>query len=663
MIAELLSSIVLATNVSGCVMPTSSYVQESSNSYTPQITESRNNQNVDDTEYRAVRLSPSNFSELDSYQFSFSSELYGRLGNTDYDYYYISVLCDSVFTFTVSNDGELPFWYSVYRYTNQSQDSEYVYSYSDLLINEEIEDYYEDSIVLQPGTYYVVFDGLGNDLNGELVASYSISGVIRKNVPTYSVDLAEAKFGKKLKGVYWESDCLPIDFDSTSNSTDITYYQWNKNSCNSPKYNLDDLREISNGNKIRYKTYYLFDVDTIKSIKEYLLLLKNNLEVVIRNDIQNLNDIQLSYQYVDGANSIVSSIIDMTGNSILSFRYKLTSTIIDFIFDCVVDNVIDNLVSNVLTLIDLSNVIDTLNDKLIEIIEYNLKDYTSDHPAQWKGLEISLFYSLMKENVNIGYPKHYVYTSYNYNELNVFSVYANSKISSTFPDLYGTSGRFYAISNDNVMDYSESPQSQLEERDLIIDDTVSTYDKLIYGSSLLLKFTPSSSKTYHFYFYSEVVMDDPKVDIFFVKPLGYDNSNRIATYKGKYINPSDSSKHGTYFQKYLNSGETFYIRITIQEVVKVESYALVYDVLENELENAYHEHNYNSYSYINGSQHRASCSCGDSYLEYHSVRSNSRMCMYCRGIVDKGIIDIPFRLLDRSIEGYYVHESGVKVYE
>ena len=55
MIAELLSSIVLATNVSGCVMPTSSYVQESSNSYTPQITESRNNQNVYDTEYRVVR--------------------------------------------------------------------------------------------------------------------------------------------------------------------------------------------------------------------------------------------------------------------------------------------------------------------------------------------------------------------------------------------------------------------------------------------------------------------------------------------------------------------------------------------------------------------------------------------------------------------------------
>ena len=49
--------------------------------------------------------------------------------------------------------------------------------------------------------------------------------------------------------------------------------------------------------------------------------------------------------------------------------------------------------------------------------------------------------------------------------------------------------------------------------------------------------------------------------------------------------------------------------------------------------------------------------------EYRAVRSNSRMCMYCRGIVDKGIIDIPFRLLDRSIEGYYVHESGVKVYE
>ena len=49
--------------------------------------------------------------------------------------------------------------------------------------------------------------------------------------------------------------------------------------------------------------------------------------------------------------------------------------------------------------------------------------------------------------------------------------------------------------------------------------------------------------------------------------------------------------------------------------------------------------------------------------EYHAVRSNSRICMYCRGIVDKGIIDRPFSLLDRSIEGYYVHESGVKVYE
>ena len=49
--------------------------------------------------------------------------------------------------------------------------------------------------------------------------------------------------------------------------------------------------------------------------------------------------------------------------------------------------------------------------------------------------------------------------------------------------------------------------------------------------------------------------------------------------------------------------------------------------------------------------------------EYHAVRSNSRICMYCREIVDKGIIDIPLSLLDRSIEGYYVHESGVKVYE
>lgn len=663
MIVELLSSIVLATNVSGCVVPTVSYLQESSNIYTPNITESRNNQNVDDNEYGAISLSPNNFSELDSYQFSFSSELYGRSGNTDYDYYYISVLSKSVFTFSVKNDGELPFTFSVYTYINNSQNNEYVYSLSDLIINEDVEVDYDDSIELNPGTYYVVFDGLGSDLNSELIASYSLIGTVRKNAPTYTIDLAEARFGKNLKGVFWESDCMPIDFDSTSISSNITYYQWNKNSCNSPKYNLDNLRILSNGSKIRYRTFYLFDYDTIDNIIRYLKRLKGNLEALIRNDIQNLNDIQLSYQIVDGKNSIVSSIIDMTGNCILSFTYELTSTIIDFMFDCVVDNVIDNLVSSVLTFIDLSNVIDTLNEKLREIIEYNLKDYTSDHPAQWKGLEISLFYSLMKENVNIGYPKHYVYTSYNYNELNVFSVYSNSKISSTFPDLYGTSGRFYAISNDNVMDYSESPQSQLEERKLYSDGTESTYNDLIYGSSLLLEFTPSSSKTYHFYFYSEAVMDDPKVDIFFVKPLGYDNSNRIATYKGKYINPSDSSKHGTYFQKYLNSGETFYIRITIQEVVKVETYALSYVALVNKLENAYHEHNYNSYSYINGSQHRASCSCGDSYLEYHAVRSNSRICMYCRGIVDKGIIDIPLSLLDRSIEGYYVHESGVKIYE
>lgn len=123
MIVELLSSIVLATNVSGCVVPTVSYLQESSNIYTPNITESRNNQNVDDNEYGAISLSPNNFSELDSYQFSFSSELYGRSGNTDYDYYYISVLSKSVFTFSVKNDGELPFTFSVYTYINNSQNN------------------------------------------------------------------------------------------------------------------------------------------------------------------------------------------------------------------------------------------------------------------------------------------------------------------------------------------------------------------------------------------------------------------------------------------------------------------------------------------------------------------------------------------------------------
>ena len=137
MISELLSSIILATNISSCVVPAATYAQGSSIVYTPKISESRINQNADDTEYDAVRLSPDNFYELDSYQFSISSELYGRLGNTDYDYYYISVLSKSVFTFSVTNESILPYSFSIYTYVNSHQDDEYVYSSSSVILSVE----------------------------------------------------------------------------------------------------------------------------------------------------------------------------------------------------------------------------------------------------------------------------------------------------------------------------------------------------------------------------------------------------------------------------------------------------------------------------------------------------------------------------------------------
>ena len=216
MIVELLSSIILATNVSGCVASAATYAQDSSSVYTPQIRESRTNQNVDDTEYDAVRLSPENFNELDSYQFSISSELYGRLGNTDYDYYYISVLSKSVFTFSVTNESILPYSFSIYTYVNSHQDGEYVYSSSNVILNVDVEEEYQNSIVLNPGTYYVLFDGLGTDLGGELIAYYDFNGTVRRNYSSYTVDVNEARFAKGLKGIYWESDYLPIDFEEES---------------------------------------------------------------------------------------------------------------------------------------------------------------------------------------------------------------------------------------------------------------------------------------------------------------------------------------------------------------------------------------------------------------------------------------------------------------
>ena len=664
MISELLSSIILATNISSCVVPAATYAQGSSIVYTPKISESRINQNADDTEYDAVRLSPDNFYELDSYQFSISSELYGRLGNTDYDYYYISVLSKSVFTFSVTNESILPYSFSIYTYVNSHQDDEYVYSSSSVILSVDVEEEYQNSIVLNPGTYYVLFDGLGTDLGGELIANYVFSGTVRKNCSQYSIDVNEARFGKGLKGLLWENNCLPINFEEESVNQSITYYQWNKNNCNSPKYNLDDLRTISNGNKIRYKTYYIFDIVLIKDIKDYFSKLKAELTKIVGNQSNQLNDLEVAYSITGDALSITTRIIDCLNNPIASFVFNTSSKLIDFGFQSIISSLKKNILTNALTISTLSNIVESLFQTLLNIYEYKVEGSSPNHYAQWKGLELSLFYSIEKENVDIGYPKHYLYFPYEYLEINTFSAYYNSMISNSLPDTYGTNGEIYAITDDGINFYEETPQTNLIDDKLSDSDDGLNLENVVCGQVFLYKFLSPKSATFYFHSYSTMVMEDPRVDIFFVKPQGYDNANRIGSYKGKFVDPKNGNSHGTYFSIYLNEGETLYIRLIIQEIYNSNGKSTIgLKINDKKPDNAYHEHNYSSYSYINGSQHRVSCSCGDSYLEYHAVRSNSRICMYCRGIVDKGIIDIPFSLLDRSIEGYYVHERGVKIYE
>ncbi len=664
MIVELLSSIILATNVSGCVASAATYAQDSSSVYTPQIRESRTNQNVDDTEYDAVRLSPENFNELDSYQFSISSELYGRLGNTDYDYYYISVLSKSVFTFSVTNESILPYSFSIYTYVNSHQDGEYVYSSSNVILNVDVEEEYQNSIVLNPGTYYVLFDGLGTDLGGELIAYYDFNGTVRRNYSSYTVDVNEARFAKGLKGIYWESDYLPIDFEEESINQSITYYQRSKNSCNSPKYNLDDLRTISNGNKIRYKTYYIFDKDMIDSMIGYFTEFINKIEEIVNETEQQIDKINLAYNVTNGVLQLVSFVLALFGNQIISFSYAIAYPIVlDLIFDFVYRQI--NFDYSYKNLSSIKSLLSRMQKSFLDIINYCTIGDNSSHPVQWKGLEISLFYSLKKENVNVGYPKHYVFVDHTHIEINSFSVYYNSTLSNIFSDTYGTTGNLLFISDDVVDNYDDIPEVYAKESlELVVSNRDYGMSVNCYGETVEYSFVAPKSSDFYFYFSTLSNMDDPQIDIFFVRPKGYDNTNRIGSYKGKYIDEANHNNHGTWFKKYLNQGEKLYTRMIVQEARNCDKSVIINArVSYEDLGNYYHEHNYNSYSYVNGSQHRASCSCGDSYLEYHAVRSGSRICMYCRGIVDKGIIDIPFSLLDRSIEGYYVHESGVKIYE
>lgn len=80
-----------------------------------------------------------------------------------------------------------------------------------------------------------------------------------------------------------------------------------------------------------------------------------------------------------------------------------------------------------------------------------------------------------------------------------------------------------------------------------------------------------------------------------------------------------------------------------------------------------HYHNYNIYNWINSTQHRATCSCGDSIYEGHAVSSDAfsdgsqtAICLLCGGEASMGFIQNSVKILI-SDNGSYVLSNGIVV--
>ncbi|MDD6227357.1 MAG: hypothetical protein PUB23_06400 [Bacilli bacterium] len=613
------------------------------------------NTSNNDSENTAYCLSPSDFYSRNSYSSNVEGELLGELGNRDHDFYYLPILTKSNVSISLSVENDSVTEFYVYRYlSNGINDQGFVYL-NESIINEQLicnvsKNY---SLTLFPGTYY--FEIVGSDANIESNCVYYDIGLsVSKITNNYSVDLNDLRFSKKVGGIVWENEYNPIlNTGVEAFNQNIVYYSENNPSLSHPNYVLDILGDLSDGENIRLKTFYLFDSDLIEVLVNGINGVKNAVEELQKQyEIDELNvsvsKDALNKQFtvflaIAGLPNVASKVVSFAGLAYSWFSEEVLNSLFQT-------------TKRQYDLLEYTTMLSNMYAAWCNVAGYSPINGISG--VQWRGIEYSTYYNVATNSVC---PK---ISSINMsmNNVSLFDVYSNTTFSNSLSNTFYTRGDYYAMG---------------DEKELVTAVTDKNIDILARFRDLdneymlsfecgnvpyLFEFTSIQSCYYYFYLTSKNINRDAVIDIFYQEPLGCSINNRIASYQGGFLDDKSEPNYGTYFKRYVEKGSKIYIRIISPLLYPNDRSGYIFKFFTSPLENKYHEHDYSIYVNYNGSMHKAICSsndCNDFIYEYHAVKSGSRICMKCKAIVDKGLIQMSLRNKYITENGSYIDNNGV----
>lgn len=646
----------------------------------------------------ATNLCPPEYYELNSYHTNLKAALDTAAQIQDRDFYYFTLLTDCNVTVRATTDNpnySFNFHLTQLTYTPASGDK--VSKRMKYLYEEETTQktkYFNST--LKAGTYYIYFM-CQQPFNSNITVEYDLDLYVSKAPAGKDADIRDLRVNKELSGAVWLSDYLPLGIENVFDPTLDVTYQANKTGLSEPDYALDDLMELSGGNKIHVATLYIWSPElrycinqALSEVSEILInefLEEDEIRVELEakhNKIENTITITGAIIKVGGLTTPFSKII--TGATLII--QTIAESTLNLYFDAITPKISVDKAFYLAYIQRLKGTVDILYD-FIEDSDGNImyKKFRNNNEV----IAIPYYYNLSKtSNAVTKLETHNISFKPSINEilLSETLLYNENIIPVVQNDVYCCRGKIFGFEGTEFKDLKQVDEYDDIEpilTEIEVNGALSAdYNK---GEYQWYQFTAPTYRTYYFY---ALGIDTPKVtiDVFRSVVKGYSDSGIVARYTEEFVAKVSGHK-GCGFSRYMPSGETLYFRVSGENYEALNSSVAFqvktepYEMQEHEHENVYqwldgkthkyicktcyevsftqnhtvkrgtdkcsvcggtvsfdHEHTY-VYEWANGTHHNYACSqCGFiKSTEAHTVKNGSNKCFRCGGIVDKGIIE------------------------
>ena len=587
-----------------------------------------------DTWSTATNLCPPEYYELNSYHTYLQAALGSQSHSPEYDYYYFTLLTDCNVTVRACTDNwenSFNFYLQHLTYTPASGDK----------VSKRMKYLYEEettqktkyfSSTLKAGTYYICFT-YRQPANYNEDVEYELDLYVSKTPDGKDANVRDLRVNKELSGAVWLSDYLPLGIENVFDPTLNVAYQANKTGLSEPDYALDDLMEISRGNKIHAATLYIWSPEVRYCIHQALSEVKDILFYQFQETDKIRVELKATHNVIENSIKITGAVIKVGGlvtpfSKIISGATTMiqafAESALNFYFDAITPEFsIENsfylaYVERLLGIFEIASYKDDIgnltfknNDEVIAIpYYYNLSETSGLFPTHNISFEPSIREVLLSDGL----------------------LFNGITLPAVQNDMYCCRGKIYGFEGTDFKNLKLVEEYEdIEPIPTNIVENIPISAKYDSGEYQWYRFTAPTYRSYYFY---ALGLKTPNViiDVFRTVVKGYSDTGIVARYTEEFVEKY-TGQNGCGFSRFMNAGETLYFRVRSENYDALEN-SVIFEVKTEPYEMKEHEHTY-VYAWVNDTTHRYICTeCKDiAYTENHTVKRGTNKCSLCGGTV------------------------------